>query len=58
MNNEKYRGIQIPVEAFEQLKEYCDINNLKMGKLIKTLIQQHVTKPTRMRVFKNVNRTK
>ena len=48
MKNKKYRGIQIPIEAYEQLKEFCNKHNIKMGKFVAELITERVKSGKRL----------
>ena len=40
-----YRPVQIPVGAYELLKEYCEMSGMKMGKLMGKLIHTHLIMP-------------
>ena len=40
-----YRPVQIPVGAYELLKDYCEMSGMKMGKLMGKLIHTHLIMP-------------
>lgn len=40
MQSKDYKTIQIPIESYEILKEYCEAMNLKMGKFVGDLIEK------------------
>jgi len=41
MHNKQYKTIQIPNDAYETLKKFCELNGYKMGKLLEVLINRH-----------------
>lgn len=45
--NEKYKTVQISVEDYELLKDYCDAMGLKLGRFMGKLIRENclVRKP-------------
>jgi len=53
MNNKKYRAIQIPVEDFEKIKEYCEFYNKKIGKTVGNIAVKNMILPKKLKAIKN-----
>jgi len=41
MKNINYKPVQVPVDAYDILKEYCDMNGLYLGKFLERLINEN-----------------
>lgn len=54
MVNKDYRTVQIPKSSYTLVREYCDKNNLKLGKFIGQLIQERcaIKKPNQKNVLR------
>jgi hypothetical protein len=54
MVNKSYKTVQIPLDDFNILREYCEFYNLKIGKYLGGLIQKNcslVKKPSQGKVL-------
>ena len=45
MMNRNYKSAQIPIDAYDLLKEYCKLQNHHMGRFIADLIKERCTVP-------------
>lgn len=57
MENNNYKPVQLPINSFKLLKEYCDKNGFKMGKFLEKIIEKNciIPKENRILYVKNDN---
>ena len=45
--SEKYKMIQVPAEAYYELKEYCNKHNKKLGREVADMITKCIGSPSK-----------
>lgn len=53
MKDSKYKGVQIPKDEYNILKEFCDKRSLIMGKFVASLIRENCSLPEDGKILLN-----